>query len=65
MNKYEKLRKEFEYLRSQGVSTIDPLIVLGYMDFIDQIEAAEERTPTAELDSLDAAAREAGRINNV
>lgn len=64
MDKYDKLRGEMDYLHQQGTQAISPLVVLGYMSYLDQIEAAAERVPIAERDSLDQPA-EVGDIMQV
>ena len=46
-----KLREELEYLRNQGVVTIHPQLVLGYMAFIENIETAAADEP-AEVDDM-------------
>ncbi len=38
---WEKLRVEMTALKSQGVRSIDPCIVLSYMRFLEKIEEAE------------------------
>lgn len=36
--KWELLKAELEYLGKQGVTSIHPLLVLGYMSYIEQLQ---------------------------
>ena len=38
-----RLREEMNNLQEKGLQVITPAVVLGYMDFIEQIERTEEK----------------------
>ncbi len=40
---WKKLRDEMENLQEKGLQVITPAVVLGYMDFIEQLAVAEEK----------------------
>lgn len=43
---YEKMwnnfRSELTYLKTAGVTSIDPVVALSFMQFMEQVEAARE-----------------------
>ena len=43
MDKWEKLKTEIEFLNKQGVTNIHPLLISGYMSYIEQLDQAEEK----------------------
>lgn len=39
---WEHLRSELAYLKAAQVASIDPVVVLSFMQFMEQVEAARE-----------------------